>query len=512
MGIVVAWYATRKDEPKFVAWNVALSSAVVFMIFDTATAFQQNQVNAKWFAENGASNIVGSVFCAALVLGIFSSADFFQKHIPNGAATRQILPQLVVVFSGLLYCCVAYYVCGLFYAPLPARFDISISAPSSGSISLKGQSSASLLSDTPFSFAPKKDLRANATWQSPLGQVAVRATFNGSQLPRVEVRPVSGCTSVEQLQKLEAETDALVMAPAVSDVEIIGDTGMTDFMTVFPSDHASNLKLNSGAAAMFYLDEQSEQKSLKVTQFVDQDALLEVRSQQNMKLFFGIPLMAATEKKVTLAPRLLTVRIGGSTQLIRFWPPKSIRDVPAHTECGYLKDLKPMQSTTDGDRDIQQPDAVIGVLVSITQPVTTKSMSSEELGVRISSAGGWVSLTDLKLNDLRHESLGHLGMLQVRGNVTDFSLDDIPQASRQVTTYTAVGDLQAEFSEGKLRVWGQAKRLWKDQGRLNATKWETLSWEPKIFIVGLFFSSMGLLFSAITRRLSTKQRFSWINS
>lgn len=514
MGLVVAWYATRHDEPRSVAWNAALSTAIVLMVFDTATAFQQHQVNAKWFAENSASNIFGSVFCAALVLGIFSSADFVQKHVPGGATMHRTLPQLIVLLGGLLYCCAAYYVSGLFYAPLPARFDISISAPASGATSVKELRTGSSLneSDRPFAIAPKKAIRSNVTWQSPLGKVAIRAKFSGNQLPQVEVRPVSGCISVEQLQKLESGTDAFVKASDVSSMEIIGDTGMTDFMTVFPSDHSSSFKLDTGATTMFYLDEQSDQKSIKITQFVDQDALLEVRSNHSMKLFLGIPLLAATEKKVALAPRLLTVRIGGSTQLIRFWPPKSIRDVPMHTECGFLKDLRPLQSTSDGDRDIQQADAVVGVLVSVTQPVDTQSMSTDDVGIRINSAGGWVSITDLKLDDLHQEFLGRLSMLQVRGNVSDFTLDDVPQASRQVVAYTAVGDLQAEFAQGKLRVWGQAKRLWKDQGRLNATKWEKLSWEPKLFIVSLFLSTVGLLCSAIARRLSANQKFSWINS
>lgn len=519
MAFVVAWFSARSANPRIVAWNTAWSAFAILMAFDLAYALLQNEISGKWLVENFVSNAVGSVFIAALLISILAAADFTWQHLPVGVTTRRKFAIIVVLCGGLLYCCVAYYMCELFYAPLSARFDISFSAPASGAIAKKqaivAKETVKALnigeSDRPFSFAPQRSIKSAISWMSPPGKVIIHANFERERLPRIELRAVANCRGLKQIQGIDAGTDAWLSASGVSALEVIGDGGMTDFIMLSPPVQASTIKLDTGLVSMFNLDEEASQKTLRITQFVDETASLEVRSRGTMKFFLGLPLIAGDDSKVTLAPRLLTLRIGEHTQVIRLTPPKSIGDVPEHTGCRVLTNLQPLHVDRDGDRDLQHAGALIGVLVSISEPVDPESMSAGEIGIKVSGSGGWITLSGLQQDAWRDAELGRLSMLNVRGNLSEILIDDVVQVPRNVEIYTAVGDFQAHSFQGGLRIWGQAKWLWRDQGRLNSTKWEKLSWEPRLLIVSSFLAVIGFLVTAISRRLRANHEFSWMH-
>lgn len=512
MGVFVGWVSTTNREPRVVLWKTLWSSAVVLSVFDTVGAILWHGFTTKWFVENLVANVLGGVVIAALVVGIFSAADFAYRFLPVGTIARNALSPAVVVLAGLLYCCTTYYISGIFFELLPTRFDITMSAPSSGAAAPIRPSSVAVFQDhdRPFSFSISDPVDASVQWISPHGNTAVRTAFVGDELPKVELRAFAGCVDASQIQKAAAGTQAWISTSDVSSFEIVSDTGPTDFATAMPSKTRSSVKIDGGPMTMFSIDEEPSTQTLKITQFVDETAAVEMRSRQTSQFFFGLPLMSGDEKKkLALKPRMLTVRIGSRTQFIRFWPPKSAHNLPEVSGCRFLTDLRAVPDHDD-QTDIDTQDFLISVLVTINRPVDARTMSTDHVPMRITSSGGWITLGDLRAADLRTAPLGRLSMLQARGNVSELLLDDVAQTSRQVETYTATGDLQAQFSHGKLRVFGIAKRLWKDQSRLNATKWEKLGWEPKTAVLAMLVSIFGVLGAAIGRRLRSNQKYDWL--
>lgn len=510
MGMFVAWFTTKNPEPRVLFWNTAWSSAAIQSCLDIVGALLWYELTIRWAVENLVANIIGGAVVAALAVATFAAADFAYKHAPIGPVVRGALSPLVLVLAGLLYCCGAYYVAGIFFEPLPARFDISMSAPSSGATALKsGPSDVALKDhDRQFSFSPDDSINANVHWISPHGNTVVRTGTVGEELPSVELRAFGGCVNATEAQKVAAGTQAWLSTSNVSHFEIASDNGPTDFETAMPSQIKSKIKIDAGQVTMFSIDEEPSSKSLKVTQFVDKGASVDMHSSRTAQFFLGLPLMSGDEKKMALKPRMLTLRIGPRTHFVRFWPPKSVRAIPERTECRVLTDLNPPDR--EDQTDIDPKDFLVGVLVTITRPADEKSMSVEDLPIRITSSGGWMTLAGLQAADLRAASLGRLSMLQARGNISDLLLDEVAQTSRQIETYTAVGDLQAQFVQGKFRVFGQARRLWKDQSRLNATKWEKLGWEQKSALLAMVVSTIGVLGAAIARRLRSNQQYGWM--
>ena len=513
IGLIVAWFATRSVEPRVVAWNTACASAILLSVFDITLGIVDNKISVRWLTENLVSNFVGGVIVATLLICIFSAAEFAHKHLPVNRVIRHCLVLTTLPFFGLLYCCAAYYLSGLFYAPLPTTIDITASAPADGVVaSTRSQATPSFAAgNRPFSFAPMKSVRSNVKWISPEGNVEIRSDFEAAHTPKLEVHMVVGCTGLEQLEKLQTWPSAWITTSGLASLEVVGDTGPTDFVTMLPTTQRADIKIQTGPVATFNLNQEANHQSVQITQFVDKDALVDLRTNSSLRFFLGVPLISANNKEVTLAPRMIKLRVNGEVQFIRLWPPASIVDVPDRTECQAVEDLKPLSIASTGGIDVKRPEAIVGIVVTITQPVDIRRISMGDVGIRVSSSGGWITILGLQAEDLEHESLGQAHMLQVRGNISDFSLDDVIQTPRQVETITAMGTLEAQFVQGKLRFLGQAKRLWKDQGRLNATRWEKLSWEPKLFIISLILSALAVLGKVVTNRLRVNQKMLWMS-
>ena len=513
LGLIVAWFATRNVEPRVVAWNTACASAIVLSVFDIALGIVDNKISTKWLTENFVSNSVGGVIVAALLLGSYSVAEFAHKHLPVNRVIRNCLALISLPLCGLLYCCTAYYLSGLFYAPLPTRIDITATAPANGAVAPIQPQAAPITEsgNRPFSFAPTKSVRSNVKWTSPEGNVEIRSNFEADRTPKLEVHMVVGCNSLEELEKMQTWPDAWISTSGLSSFEVIGDTGPTDFFTMLPTTQRADIKIQTGPVAMFNLDQEANHQSVQITQFVGKDALLDLRTGSSLRFFLGVPLISTNNKEATLATRLIKLRVNGEMQSIRLRPPTSILDVPDSTKCRAVGDLAPQNISSSDEIEVVRPETAVGIVVTISQPVDTRRMSFGEVGIRINNSGGWLTIHGLQAEDLVHKSLGQAHMVQMRGNISDFSMDNVLQTPRQIETITAMGTLEAEFVQGKLRFWGQAKRLWKDQGRLNATKWEMLSWEPKLFIISLILSALAVLGKVVINQLRENQKLLWMN-
>jgi hypothetical protein len=141
-----------------------------------------------------------------------------------------------------------------------------------------------------------------------------------------------------------------------------------------------------------------------------------------------------------------------------------------------------------------------GALFSITKRQSSSGVygiEDNELTVR--GGNGWVTLT--RSEDASSGSqAASLDFLSFEGSVVRFDIDGVPVSSQPIDQYHIFGDLTAQLDSPKnMRFVGKAKALWKNGVRLNPTKWEKLSWEPRLFLMSLIVSVLG-----ISRYLATR--------
>jgi hypothetical protein len=93
---------------------------------------------------------------------------------------------------------------------------------------------------------------------------------------------------------------------------------------------------------------------------------------------------------------------------------------------------------------------------------------------------------------------------------TSLDIDDQSVTGRTIDDYTAFGELNGRFeSSAKLRFTGRAKALWKNGGRVNPTKWERLSWEPRTAIIAAILALLGPLAGYIVMQIRKNSNIDW---
>lgn len=508
MAVFVAWVVASNSNPRSVAWNALWATAFALSGVDVWYGFIQGQITLKWIVENAFSNIFGGVVVAAILISILMAADKIKIFHPGKPWIREFSSSLVVVGGGFAFCSFMYYVSVVFFALIPSQLDMIVSAPVDGFFVTKEDG---VLDDSsgPFSLFPENKIHASLLYMSPIGALNIKSDFEKDQAPIMEVFPVSGCRSPDQLRKLGISDDLIYVEPSVSRFEIVGDRGMTDFSVVLSESEKVGIKLSSAKYSIFNLNKDSDKNTFDITQFADDSAVLDVKGNSVLRFYFGLPLLSGGGKSVSLGSRLISLHVNGVLRVIKFTPPESVNSVESRNECGYIPGFKQLLSDRNAlELNVKHVD--VGILVVLRLPANTKVMSTSDLRVRLSNLEGWVNLKDISFNDFSRAHLGSLEVIQVRGNVTDLSLDEVSKSPKQIETYTAVGDFKATRGQGGVRVFGKAKQVWKDKARQNPTRWEILGWEPKLFIVGVFISIIGFFYTVISRCLVNNKKIYFI--
>lgn len=504
IALIVTVAALRSSEPVAVAWTTACAVTVAWLANDLYIAFTSDSINQKWVVENIVGNAIGGVFTGALTVALFSMADFGHQHLPITISARKLFSQAIFPIAALMYCCTVYYVSGIFFDPLPARIDLVLSAPANGAMTPKQSKNNGIENENPFSFAPSSRASFNANWISPPGKITIHSLGNTEHSANVTITLVAGCTTAAGLTDLQEP--AWLTFPNAQSFKLAGDSGPTDFLTIVASDAQIEASINPGKLLQFNISQNSESKNLKITQFVDDTAHLELRSSQNIKFLIGLPLIKQNKKEFGLSPRRFTIQLNEKTFTIGIAPTKDVLKEDQELSCSAIKDLPALSD----HMVVETNNPIVGLLFTVSHPPHKRSMSLADAGIRVNGGGGWIELIDLQQAQLRHQRLGRLEMVQVQGNITDIIVDDLVQPTRQVETYSALGDFSAEYADqGKLRVRGLARQLWKDDARLNTTRWEKLGWEPKLFLISCLGALLSVLATVTTRRLRSNQKFGW---
>lgn len=511
MSVIVAWAISRKSDPRAIAWNVAFIGFFVLTLFDMGVGFFGGQLTVKWIFENIAANTIGSIVLAVLVVLICLVGDFFYVYLPIRPQGRRYFALLIVMVGGVVYSCVAYYICEFLYHPLPVRFDAYFSAPASGFVTTDKSSLVDSDKSKLFSFIPEETISANASWISPKGKLLIKALASVKEFPRISIALLSDCVSPEEVRKLKAMPHPWVDVSNAGSFEVSADGGQTDFGTLFGVHQKAKIEFKSDPLLMFSIDQDSGTKNLKFSHFVSGGAHVDLQSvSDDVSFWLSVPLVEVGGEKMTLASRTITLRIGSATKLLRFDPPGNVSKMRAKSKCSVVNVPALRSGEYSGLIRVPSVGAIAGVLVKLTHGADNDHLSMANIGIRVSGPDGWVQFTDLRPDQIGHRSLGNLGALQIRGNISDLRINDAPMVVHQIEAYTALGDLSAAYGDkGDIRVWGQAKRLWKDQGRLNPTKWEQLGWEVKLFLIGLVGAVAAFLGPIVAKRFRTNAAFGW---
>jgi hypothetical protein len=510
--LLSAAFCMGNKLPRDLAWKAILSLSITISLTDVIIGLNYSPVSIRWIAENIFSNILGSIAISLLLVSIFSIIDFFHTNLPAGVPARRLIAVICLPLGGLIYSGAVYFACEILYNPLPSKFDITVAAPASGAISphaLTADKTANVATKE-FSLSPTKFIESNVGWSTPTWNMKINLHNEENSPLKLNIHIVTGCSGPDKIVK-QPWPAAWISYAKITDFEVAIDEGPTDFMTMLPTDQYAAINLKAGPTTSFQFFEESIHGKMKLIKIADQNSLLSYSTQRSLQFFIGLPLILENEREIKLSPRKFILKINGYYQTIRFQPPSSILDTTDSWDCRFLNINQLADLKNDEILDISTAESAVGIVITFEHSVTPEYLPNKNVTIAVNSPSGRIEVHDLSAKDLAHEPLGKVQMMQIRGNIAEFSLDGVAQTSKITGALTAEGDISAEFNQSHLRFFGEAYHLWRDQDRLNSTKWEKLSWEPRLFILGLMFSVIAFLYRIAHSCLSRNHYFRWTN-
>jgi hypothetical protein len=108
---------------------------------------------------------------------------------------------------------------------------------------------------------------------------------------------------------------------------------------------------------------------------------------------------------------------------------------------------------------------------------------------------------------LQQSESGALDFLSLSGNVLNLNVDGAARTITPGDDYSAVGDFEASFDQGgKVKLVGSARMFWKNESRINPTRWERLTWDVRALLITLggtlFGGPLAYMFIAAVRKNS----------
>lgn len=518
MASIIIFAALRDATPRAILWRITFISFIVLSIFDIAFSLYWNNFTIKSFSENLVGNFVGSLIIANLVVVIIYLADFLFMHIPANPLAKSFVAGSAVILSGFVFLVFMYYLADLFYNPLSVRFEAHLASPLNGGFVFKGRGNRSVnkndvgLNMSNQSLVPDKAIRSHASWQSAEGrqEIAFRGLSPNTR-NKVAITFLSGLCTSEKIKKMHP-VEPSIKFNDIDRGNIFFDDGVSMLDIFTPEFAGAKFSISIKDVTGFWFGQDSSSKETYLTQFLNKgDSVKLVTSDRGNSFLLSAPLIEVKAGKAIYTTRTLTAKLGASAYVVRFLPSKTIRSDNVG-DCKIVSTAGMEKSENAASLSVNGISAVSNVLVTITQDEDPQTMSSEETEFLVSGGGGWFKLDSIKANEFEGHHVGTLEVVQAKGNISELALDGQAMPVRPLSTYTAIGEFTADYGAGgALMISGLAKSLWKDNGRLNMTKWEKLAWEPMLLILGLLGSAIAWVSARLTKCLRANSPFNWLS-
>lgn len=507
---IIALVSATGRLPRVILWRSAIASTVVLCAMDGTGLI----VQFRWsfVAENVVSNVIGGILIGCLVVAALSVAEFVFLYMPAGHYRRIGAASVIALAIMLLAFSLIYYLMALFYKTMPVEFDAYASLPvSAGVVPVAAKAAKAEGVKTSFSLIRDTVSATGAEIYSMDSDLKVIfASSDKSAVYDVNIALLSGVCEIAQLRKIVRSGSALKMS-GVSSFAAFFDKGSANLRMIEENQRKLRFSVDSGEAQSFGLTGADKANRIKVWQFLRRDGNVVISDTSgSMSFALFAPTVAVSKEDSEPINRKFTLEADARKYEAVFSHNRRLGN-KEKLQCVVVPSTN-LQEVGSGSQKPVVADLFSGVLVTINRKSTGEMLRNYAHLIKVVGVSGWVSLDSIGVDEMAQTDIGELSMVQLKGNIVDLLVNSTAVTARAQVTYTAVGDLRGSFGEdGKLRISGMARKLWRDKTRMSPTKWEVLSWEARGIILGILGSVCSLLWPFLIKTLQTNQRFVWMD-
>jgi hypothetical protein len=507
----IVCFSLRRRGARQVFISSVLASFVALSIHDLLAGIFEHAISAAYLLENVVADAVGAALLALILMITLVAGNLCFVNLRGPSIWRQLVTGVAVLIVGVCLNSATFYFVEFFYRPVPVKLDVVLDYPVSGTIAAEAnQNEAGNAEDQPFRLFPPKIDDTVIHWISPDDENRFTA----------EWRLLSNAVAFDATIEFYADcfNDQIGTATSVQghQVRIIGlnslslslDPGASEFGTVSLAKMSGSLVTDFGTPTLFSLDIEAGSKRIKITEFVQKNALLKVRNDgRALGFYVNAPLMAAKEQGIAAKGRSLLIKVDGKSYSVEAEKPRAGKKF-GELEC---KSLEPKGILKQERAIIAGASSYLGALVRIVRrPATNSVYGIEDNLLEVFGGNGWVSLTRPSEQAIGRSKRGKVELVAFKGNIASLDIDNQSKPGRPIDQYTAFGEFTGDFEDSaKVRFSGRALALWKNAARVNPTKWERLSWEQRLAILGAIFSVLGSVVGYIAMQIRKNINITW---
>jgi hypothetical protein len=465
--------------------------------------------STKSLLENLAGNSVGSVILCFIFATLMIVTEIIYKNTPGRALWRRLSTGAAAIAFGVLISILGFVSATFFFKPTSINLDVALDDPSSGTLVTERYASIRHLYEDAgaFQLISGDVSGGNASWLSPEGLLRAHWTApTGPDKFEISLTLYSGCDTLPNIDDGGPKEISYVFEAANS-LDLWLNRGEVRFSTLRNQNPYRKFRIDDNPVDIFWINKNESDGKIELQQFVTENALLNFESGKDEDSFY-ISALSIDRKNDDFVSfnRAFHVIVDKKEYEIKF----ESQNVEPATECKtYFLDR---QNFHDGFV-FSSPIPLIGIFVKIRKSLKSNPLSSSGIGnINLSGSSGWIKVDGLSKNDLSHTNPGYLGMIEFKGNISNFTLDGANVSSSPISEYTAIGDLYGRFeTSGQLRLFGTSEAFWRDGSRINRTRWELLSPELQVFFLTVFGGSIMFLCRIIYVRIKDNTPVAWIS-
>ncbi|HYI40933.1 MAG TPA: hypothetical protein VE053_11505 [Allosphingosinicella sp.] len=483
LSTVTMTFAMKGRKARDVGFRAWAGVAIGLTIIDLINNFILKDTTAALMGENIAANFLGGGVVAISIVVLILFAHELTKAV-FGAPRPWQNNLAVLALAALLFSTVLSGIT-FFFHPLPVDVRLQLRLPAKGYISPvpleKEYQRAKVSILPPEGYHEPGEFDGFFSLPSAPGRLTAigfdarwnwKAGFPGPG-EMVSVAFYDGCYGVES-EKLPRHPSPLVYRDAkqlqfgfekdFSQAEIVG-SGLLN----------ANLITHSGTFfGLSKSDTTGKAETASITHYLQNDGAVEVVGTGTIKIRLSTLLPPGNDGK----NRRFQLQVDGRTA------DRPLRLRPAYNWRAKL----PCRPMRDKNSPLAAGSATVTITIAEASGVPSAAPSRNEM-LRFKVQDGEFKQVGIPIVEANRPEMT-AGFVGVSEGIESFSFADRKVEVLPGDRIWAAGDLKVVLREAKASVEGSARRLWKNEVRVNPTKWETLTEGWGIALIGAILAMM----------------------
>jgi hypothetical protein len=498
MACAIAFFSLRSAQPRQIFGLTTASTALVLTLFDFAYLFWTAQLTAKAVVTNVIANSVGGLAVGLLLICLYAVCELLIRYAAVARPYRAGVAGILIAGTGVLTSILSYYALDLLYRPVPVSLNVRIATPGAGTLvydpSLRPERK-------PFHLVSEANAR-RARWLAPSGNL--KATWRAAGQPAsLSLELFSDCLPDRDLPT----NDGRLVIEQVRSFSVAFSSGYSE-LTTLSKRGIDGLSLDPGEVSQFKFEKAADGETT-IRQFVDDTARLKFRGSENAHEFYLVAISGVPDEAEHRNSGEYRLRISSDRGNFSFDLKGRKKSPKEKLDCAPLN-LRDWVKQKPGIKDVS---TMTGLKVKIDPPSTLDTKGSGNGEVVVEGSGGWVSVFAMNEQAEFSDAEPSVPFLVFHGNASDLEIDGKPHQLRGFENYAAFGDLVGRTEDtGLVQFSGKAWAVWREETRMNPTKWEKLDHASRGVIAAWALSIWGALFSIGAKRAYPNRSFVFLRS